>query len=283
MYCVLCPDRERVPYRPPVCHACRSWLAWLLVDIRDFAAWLAEPADLVPDDRIAPMIHPRAGVRENGQQVPRAVLRDDQGELVLRRRDPIAWLLPSGSAGNPASAAPVSGSRNPPAPISVDQVDVLLPARQGSRASFVRGLLGLDPEQAGHLPLATTLDTWVRDWAAYRHAGENLPPATVGDMCEWLHARVEWACDEHPRVDEFASELRTYRSVMGGLLSIVDVPDYKIGVACRQCGQRKLFQRYGGPRDGALWVECGGCQALLSPGEYAEWVAESAPKTAPDA
>jgi len=54
-------------------------------------------------------------------------------------------------------------------------------------------------------PLAT-LDFWVQDWAGYLE--QDLPDAAVTTMAFWLAARLPWACDSHPAVDDFAADLR---------------------------------------------------------------------------
>jgi hypothetical protein len=56
-----------------------------------------------------------------------------------------------------------------------------------------------------HTPLAT-LDFWVQDWAGYLE--QELPEPTVTTMVFWLAARLPWACDSHPAVDDFAADLR---------------------------------------------------------------------------
>ncbi len=56
-----------------------------------------------------------------------------------------------------------------------------------------------------HTPLAT-LDFWVQDWAGYLE--QALPDAYVSTMALWLSARLPWACDSHPAIDDFAADLR---------------------------------------------------------------------------
>lgn len=111
----------------------------------------------------------------------------------------------------------VAGTAEPRLPINVDAIDLAGPARPASRALLARGVLGLDNCQTGELSVATTLDTWVRDWAATR--GEHLPAPTVPWLAHWLANRLEWACGEHLAVDEFATEMRdtvrTLRRVTG--------------------------------------------------------------------
>lgn len=232
----------------------------MLEDVRLYAAELAAPVDLVPDVRtVAAPFGPR--LKQWVELDP-----DDH----VHRRDYVAARLPSGSNGNKTGTGPLSGSRHAPIPISPDRIDVLGPTRQGSRGPQVRGVLGVDNDQVGHLSLATTLETWIRDWCERRDQGEGGPVMRVDQMCQWLYNRLDWACSEHPAIDEFADEIRSYRSTMVGLLGLIEKVDYKDGIACPKCNERALFQRAGGVRDGSLWIECGRCPAILSPVEYAE-------------
>lgn len=81
--------------------------------------------------------------------------------------------------------------------------DLMLPANQGTRPLMARGFLGLDPDQTGDLSAATILDTEARDWNTYLN--EHLPEPYVWSLCRWLGHRLEWACDHHPAIDEFAA------------------------------------------------------------------------------
>jgi len=201
------------------------------------------------------------------------VERDD----VLRR---------SGGSGR------VSGTHEAPVPIVVDAVDLTLPPRVVHLANPPADTQPSLPcrfcwrfhpsgsyvheapppasygDQAGQLSVAAVLDSWVRDWRGIRKAGEGLPEPSVPVLAQWLANRVEWACDEHPAVDEFAEEMRGLRSALYGALGLFDVPDYKRGVPCRnpQCDALNLVQK-----SGSKYVECLSCGRLLSESEYAEW------------
>lgn len=265
--CIMCPGGDRIPRRPPVDDACRAGTAGLVSDIRILAEQLAGPGDIVPDLRIVTdvrttPVHRPAWVKLDAQYADRRKARI-RPSRIGERREPIAAGLPSGSAGNQAGSAPVSGSKHPPLPINLDGVDLMLAARQGARELFARGSngLGIDEDQVGHLPLATTLDTWVRGWAKLRR--ETPPNARIDTMLRWLHARVDWACDTVPEVVDFTAELRPYRSTMRGLLHLIEEPDYKIGVSCPGCHALALYRE-----NGELWVRCGECPAILSPTEY---------------
>jgi hypothetical protein len=155
----------------------------------------------------------------------------------------------------------VSGTHEAPVPIRVDAVDLTAAAR-------VVHLVGRDSfdDQTGHPSVAAVLDGWVRDWRDVRNKGEGLPDPQVPVLARWLGDRLDWACDHHPAVDEFADELRQLRSALYGVLGLFDIPDYKHGVRCRSCDALDLVQR-----SGSEFVECNSCGLLLSPSEYADW------------
>jgi hypothetical protein len=94
-------------------------------------------------------------------------------------------------------------------PINWRPYDLALPADPRKRELAARVALGTDPEaewQDGVLSVATELDGMVRDWLTYR-ADEHAPAPTVTSLCRWLSHRLEWACEHHPAVDEFAGDL----------------------------------------------------------------------------
>jgi hypothetical protein len=127
-------------------------------------------------------------------------------DALLTEIGDLAAMLPDqlepGVSGEPR----VSGTREAPLPLRADVLDLTLPANQGSRGPMVRGALGLDPDQVGDLSVATELDTWARDWLNTGAPG-RLPVPTVPSLIGWLRIRLEWACDEHERVGEFAEDV----------------------------------------------------------------------------
>lgn len=157
-------------------------------------------------------------------------------------------LLPAASGG-----PKVSGSREAPLPLAVDALDLTLPARAGTVH---------DPhgDQVGHQPVATILDTWVRDWAGMR--GEGLPEPTVPTLTRWLAHRTEWACNSHIAVDEYADEMRalvrTLRIVTGTARYVDRLP-----APCPDCDLLSLIRQ-----DGADHVECTECRRLWTEDEY---------------
>jgi hypothetical protein len=114
-----------------------------------------------------------------------------------------------------ADGPKVSGSREAPVPNRVDGVDLTLPSRMAARALVARGLLGLDPDQVGHLPVATILETIVRDWIRQPWCRVTLAPKPdVTSLCEWLRTHLDDACDWHEDIADHAAEVRALRRTL---------------------------------------------------------------------
>ena len=196
---------------------------------------------------------------------------------VLSFTDP-GEVLDAGPVRAPNASARVSGSREAPVPVSLDLVDLTLPAREGSRAPHTRGVLGLDDTQVGYLSVATELDTWVRDWLGYSWCpGDHLPVPTVATLANWLSVRVDIACDHHEAIDEFAGDMR--RMLRECQRAVGDVPVRPVvldGVPCAtpEC-DGILLHRSGDD----YWAECGLCGRLWREDEYRQWVALVAAQT----
>jgi|SRR5690554_565979 len=255
MQCVTCPiyrpDTEpRQPYRPPVCDSDRRLLASHLSDIPDLHQRLSETTP-------APANSPSPAETPNGTVTWRGV-------------DPVADTLPAGPIPGQTRQPRVSGSKQPPAPTSLERIDLTLPARPASRALHARGVLGLDPDQIGTLSVATILDTWVRDWRKTLWPEQRLPVPTVAELARWLRDRVEDACNHHPRIDEFAAEIKdlrhTLRAHLGETTAQPETERYK-AVACQKCDLRGVLMR----RPGSDYIECGNCGNLYTENEYAHW------------
>lgn len=108
----------------------------------------------------------------------------------------------------------VSGSPESPLPLQIAPLDLGMPAR-ALRLSTA-GLAARD-DQTGDLSVASILDGWVRDWRSYLYR-ERLPRPTVDRQTRWLRDRLDWACDQHPAIDECADELRALRAKLAGVL-----------------------------------------------------------------
>jgi hypothetical protein len=237
------PDREaRLPERPQVDEACRAWLAGALRDLVDLAAELGKPPPLEVD------LRPKAGKRG-----PYA--------------DTVAARFPSAPVSRGRRMARVSGTPDKAAPISLTGFDLLAHVRRG-QADSVTDRSG---DQYGPQPVAVILGSWVQDWRQLRNLGEHHPARPgrdpeVGTLVDWLTPRLEWACDQHPAVADFAGEIRWMRGTLRAVLSIVELPEYKTGVPCRRCDKLALFRV-----NGSNWIECGECPELMSADEYERW------------
>ncbi len=263
-YCILCPDRERIPNAPPVCDACRSWLAGMLGDLRILSEQLVDGEEPIRDERLRLLL----------DRKKRQPILDEHGRPILTWADPVGAITPA--ALIPAAPAWSRVQRVPESrpPLNLGPLDLVGPARPGSRAPAARGALGYDDDQAGWLPVATMLEAWVVDVIGARALGEHRPEPTVDAMTRWLADRVEWMCDQYPDVVDFADEVRQYRGVLRNTLGLDDRPVYKAGVACPKCDQLALYQR-----NGSEYIECGNCEALMSPEEYKGWTTELADDT----
>lgn len=160
----------------------------------------------------------------------------------------------------------VSGTRNPPAPINLDSVDLSGPARPAALRLATRAMLDGDEDAVGHLSVATTLDAMARDWRDVLKIGARLPVPTVPELASWLATRLDEACNRHPAIDEDAQLLRKIRSQLRHELG--ESPprlEWCFGVACKRCDLRSLYRTED-------WIACGSCGILLSEDEYQDWV-----------
>jgi hypothetical protein len=173
--------------------------------------------------------------------------------------------LPPTGVGHQGQAAKVSGSREAPVPLNLDLLDLTAPARNGSV------IVPRDHDQTGHLALPTELDVWVRDWRETRAMGEHPPAPTVVGLVGWLANRLDWACDHHDAIDEFAADIRRLRKAMRRMLHLDAVIRERCdGVACKSCDRMALYRENG-------LVSCGYCGLHYSEREYRDWVKLEAP------
>jgi hypothetical protein len=245
--CVVCPQlrpdlEPRIFDRAQVCDGCRARLRSLLVEIAELYADL----DLEK---------PRStGARVSGS-----------------RSAPLPLVLSSLDLSLPAGGKSVSDDLVPLFERSV--VEVRVWTRTGSMTTVVmsqktrrrdnKGILawGASGDQVGDPSVASVLDSWARDWQSYRWA--LLPDPTVAALTWWLGERLEWACEDHPAVDDFAAEISDLACRMRPHGPRAEL---KLGVPCRSCDMTALYQWPGSDR-----VECGNCPALLTDEEYARW------------
>lgn len=89
---------------------------------------------------------------------------------------------------------------------------------------------------------------------------------TVGELCEWLLNRLDWACQHHYALDEFAAALgRLYRTLQG-VNGLFQPPPETLSAPCPDCHTLSLF------RDADIErVACGNCARLLTEEDYAAY------------
>lgn len=240
-----------------------------------------------------PRIYERANVCDGCRSRLRALLTE-----LVEHYAAVRLTKPSGGG------AKVSGSRTPPLPLAVDALDVTMPARHTSvsddlvplyetvevtvsvwdrpdptvawytkhdliarqrrRQRDHRGILayGLSGDQVGEPSVPAVLDSWATDWQSYEWS--TLPVPTVPALAGWLKARLEWACDEHPAIGDFAAELA---GLVARIRPLAPRAELKRGVPCRECDKVTLYRW-----PGSDYVECGSCPVLMTPEEYDRWI-----------
>ncbi|MFB6392616.1 hypothetical protein [Polymorphospora lycopeni] len=270
--CILCPafradDEPRAARRPPVCDACRWRLHHTIRDIANLHARLANPEPPIVDRHRYQTTNP------------------DGTPGRIRWADPVARLGGVAPINSRSSQPHVTGSRERPLPTPVDRIDLGAPARPGSIGIATRGhwaARGGDPDQVGVLSVATVLDSWVRDWRESMWPDVHLPDARVDQLADWLLAgfddeqpgvRIDQACDQHPAIDEMATELRALRQALRRALGETDPqPTPVTGVACATCANRALWRQ---PGD-TYAAECATCGTLYTDTELADHINELA-------
>lgn len=93
----------------------------------------------------------------------------------------------------------VTTSRVPPVPVNLDYLDLTGPLNAAALTITVT------EDTVGNVALKTELDFWVKDWAG--ELDQDLPEAYVHHMAPWLRERLNWACDNHHAIDEFATQM----------------------------------------------------------------------------
>lgn len=183
----------------------------------------------------------------------------------LRELPELYALLPAVLARPGGSAEKVSGTREAPVPLSLDVVDLLAESRRPNPTAEARS----HPDDAvGGLSVASALDEWVRDWRAARSKGEGLPVPTVAALSGWLRVRLDWACDQHPAIGEFATEIRHIAASLRTTLALRRHVD-RLEAPCPTCDMRALYREVDPVRGAADYIRCGGCGRLWTPDEYA--------------
>ena len=157
-----------------------------------------------------------------------------------------------------------------PIPLAIDPYDLtadhLLPQGPLRRARLAANA----GDQIGHLPVAVVLHSWVRDWADQRDLREQGPAGDVPELARWLAERTDWACAEHPALDEYAAELHELRGTLLALVGRAE-PDERPkpikGVPCIRCRHVTLARR----PDGSVECQWPDCASVWRDDEYERW------------
>lgn len=174
--------------------------------------------------------------------------------------------LPASLAAGGNAAEKVSGSREAPLPLRVDVLDLMLPSDLDPLVPDVRGTVYID-DQAGRVSVATVLDGWVRDWCEVRESGEGLPVPTVAVLAGWLDVRLDWACDDHPAIDEFAKEIRDLLAAMRA--AVGESGDKMVLGPCPAMGDRGPC---GATLSGSPWLDVVECPRCRTRWDRRQWL-----------
>ncbi len=260
--CVVCPqlrpDHEPRMYdRRQVCDGCRARLRGLLGEVRENYAGLSLAKGSTSGSKVSGSRTPPLPLAVGALDLTMPAGRDRavQSDLVP--------LYETVQVKVPVYERPIRPD--------VDEYRMVDEVRsQRRRRRDERGWLayGLSGDQVGDASVVGILDSWARDWQTYRWA--TLPEPTVPRLVDWLLDRLDWACDEHPAIDDFAWELA---QVAAAIRPAGPRPDLKKGIPCRGCDRVALYHWPGSDR-----IECGACPALLTFEEYDRWVSLNASK-----
>jgi hypothetical protein len=166
------------------------------------------------------------------------------------------------------------GEVEAPLPFREDVWDLLLPVQRHAVVTNARTAEDRREDllcQVGYLSVATVLYGWVDDWCHTRGKREIGPGTEVRTMAVWFTDRLDWACTDHPAVDEFAHEMNTLLRAIRRYVGR-DEPKAEpcIGVPCRRCDLKSLARLADGSGD----IECqnAACRTVYRPAEYTRWV-----------
>jgi hypothetical protein len=280
--CVCCPQLrqgEPRPYeRECVCEGCRARLRTMLAEVVDLYAELSLDKAVgvgarVSGSRTPPL--PLAVTPLDLTMPPHGTVSDDLVPLYERQETTakvythaLAWKPCDCEGCQQARArAREEGKPDPTKPHVSQPVEVYalgeVTLSQRRRKRDANGWLAYGPsgDQVGEPSAPTVLESWARDWQTYRWA--LLPEPSVAALSRWLTERLDWACDEHPAIDDFAYELN---DLARRLRPRAPKPELKLGVPCRECDKVSLYRW-----PGSDYVECGSCPCLMTPDEYRRW------------
>lgn len=278
--CAVCHRRD--PEHGLVCEPCRTWLPTAIRSIPRMAAQLA--AEVAPEP-------------EPDQERTRS---DDAGRE-HPHRDPIATTLTASVAPSVPTDKLITtgGTGEAPTPLNLHTADLLGPVvRDGGRPIDATGdnwlpvIVDSKPrkvwtdngwrhvgrreyrpagDQIGVIPVAVALDQEMRAMADAGAPGALFrPKPTIGNLCDWIVKRLDWACDHYPGVGALAEQVRYVRGQLMAALGEFEVEEELcVGVECNRCTLRMLYRRSDGSGD----VECHNpaCRKIFTKDEYLTW------------
>lgn len=186
----------------------------LLIDQQDqvYAAMDADPT-------LCSICH-----RQQPDQPPVCDRCRDAGATLL---DSIRDLLPAlGSAVIPITGAArerVSASPEPTIPLNPDAVDLDAPERPLWLSEAGKRWMR---DQIGHTSARALLFEWAQEWHPRLNDGTMTP---AHGSTTWLAARWEWACDHHPAIDVFVTEMTDLERTLRGVTGIQPDDTHKVG------------------------------------------------------
>jgi hypothetical protein len=239
MICPCCQKRE--PRVPQACDPCRSRLAARLWELSDLHA--VASAALAPGSRIGQRV---TGSRERALPLAAGVA-DLLAPVVRVGGIPVDstkdTMVPKVRVWTTTEEVTVEGKQ-----VIVTQWHRELVTANGRPVMVPAG------DQTGQRPVAVVLDSWVRDWIETRAMRETRPAPTVPQLRQWLANRLGWACDHHPAIDEFATEVTQELYALRAVLA-VSHQKLRLPYACPACEHASLVRDPGG---GEV-VECQNC------------------------
>jgi hypothetical protein len=247
--------RPRYVEKGFVCNSDRTGLSSTLDDIRDLDGQLREEPNPIDHDDWRRVPWPTS---DPAQRPDWSWWRGGKAD------DPLNRVLPMGIVSSSLGAgARVSGSKERAAPADVDLLDLTATPRAAFPTAAGRAHKA---DQIGLPSVAADLDLWVRDWRDTLFPGQHLPEPTVPSLVGWLDKRLHRACDAHPAIDEFATEMFELRRALRGKLGLNAPPKQLChGVFCKSCDRKTLY------REGGL-ITCGNCGLNYSEEEYRKWI-----------
>src|SRR5574342_90748 len=123
-------------------------------------------------------------------------------------------------------------------------------------------------DQTGDIAPVEKLWSWTRDWVERRNVGESGPNPDLPGIVAWLRARLDWAAEQHPAVDDFVTEVRAAADTMRERLSVKRYVQ-RFTEPCPRCDVVALYREIDPNKDPRkAWGQCGSCGNLWREEEF---------------